>query len=391
MGSGKVHKVEDDYIVENEKEIKLLYIITNGNLGGAQVHLRDLISSLPNYMKVYVIMGERLWLWDELIKLNVRLYYVDTLIREISVMNDIKATVHLKKIVNEVRPDLIHCHSSKAGFLGRIVGKMCNIPVVFTAHGWAFTDGVAFKKRMIYGMLERMAAKWTCKIICVSEYDRRLAVETMPKSKDKLVTIHNGVRDIELAQKDIGNCNCDPQNPLRLVMVARFQQPKDQPFLLKAVASLKKQNIKFFVTFIGEGPYLNEVKKVAEELGLREDVQFLGVRDDVDEILANQDVFVLISNWEGLPISILEAMRQGMPVVASHVGGVCEVVSHEETGFLIPRGELESLAQRLRELSENDKFRSKMGANGRRRFEEFFTLKTMGEQTIAVYKEVLGK
>jgi len=378
-------------MTENRKELKLLYIITNGNLGGAQVHLLELVSCLPDHIKVYLIMGERLWLWDELIKLNVQLYYVDTLVREISIMKDIKATLHLKKIINEVCPDLIHCHSSKAGFLGRIVGKICKVPVIFTAHGWAFSEGVSFKKRMIYRMLERMAAQWTRKIICVSEYDRRLAVGAMCESGAKLVTIHNGVRDIEKIQIDRLNCSCDKKNPLRLVMVARFQQPKDQPFLLKAVELLKNQNISVHVTFIGEGPYLDEAKKMAEELELSAEVQFLGVRPDVNEILASHHVFVLISNWEGLPLSILEAMRQGMPVIASDVGGVCEAVFHGETGFLIPRGDLQCLVQCLRELNENAKLRWEMGANGRRRFEELFTLKPMGKKTVAVYKEALDK
>ena len=369
--------------------MKVLYIITNGNLGGAQVHLRDLISCLPDTIKVHVIMGERLWLWDELIKRSACLYHVGTLVPPISMVDDIKTIFCLIKIINKVRPDLIHCHSSKAGFLGRLAGKICRVPVVFTAHGWAFTEGVSAKKRMLYRGLERMAAKWTRKIICVSEYDRQLGIVSMPESKDKLVTIHNGVKDT--ARLHTPACHCAPNGRLRLVMVARFSQPKDQAGLLQAVAFLKKQAIRFYVTFIGEGPDLVKAQKLADTLELSEDVQFLGSRLDVDKILAGQDVFVLISNWEGLPISILEAMQQGLLVIASDVGGVCEAVAAGETGFLIPRGDLGGLVQRLREINADTNLRVTMGANGRKRFSEFFRLATMQEKTIAVYKAAIEK
>ena len=370
-------------MANGKNQLKVLYIITSGNLGGAQVHLNELISGLSENIKAYVIMGERLWLWDEMTKLNVQLFHLESLVRSISVVDDIKSIFYLTKIINEVRPDLIHCHSSKAGFLGRIAGKICCIPIVFTVHGWAFTEGVSLKKRVVYRMLERMAAKWTSKVICVSEYDRQLGLEAMPESGHKLVTIHNGIRDMAPPQKN----NCEKHAVLRLIMVARFSQPKEQTSLIQAVDLLKKQGIRFHLTFVGEGPELVRNQKLAEALQLSDDVQFLGSRLDVDKILSCHDIFVLISKWEGLPISILEAMQQGMPVIATNVGGVCEEVSAGETGFLIPPGDLEGLVDCLRELHDNTNLRVKMGISSRERFAQLFTLEAMLVKTLAVYAE----
>ena len=151
----------------NKKRLKVLYIITNGNLGGAQVHLNELIVGLPDHVLVYVVMGERLWLWDKMLGRNVELFHVSTLVRAISIMDDIKTIYYLTKIINKVCPDIIHCHSSKAGLLGRIAGGICRKPVVFTVHGWAFTEGVPWKKKIVYQFIERLTARWTNRIICV--------------------------------------------------------------------------------------------------------------------------------------------------------------------------------------------------------------------------------
>ncbi len=371
-------------VVTRDKPLKVLYVITNGNLGGAQVHVNALIAGLPLNIEAHVAMGEHLWLWDELQKLAVHLIDLPSLIRPISPITDLKALFGLVKIIREVGPDLIHCHSSKASFLGRIAGKICRVPVVFTVHGWSFTVGVSSRKRFVYQLLERLAAKWTNKIICVSEFDRLLALDAMPESAHKLITVYNGV--VDLARPPVA---AGKQGPMRLAMVARFCEQKDHPLLLKALAVLKEQGIRVSLILIGEGPDMAYNEKLAADLQLNDDVVFLGLRLDVEQLLAECDVYVLTSNWEGLPLSILEAMRQGLPTIASDVGGVNELVVEGETGYLIPAGDLDCLVRRLCELHEDAALRQNMGVNARRRFEELFSLQGMINNTVAVYDEVI--
>lgn len=365
--------------------MNLLYIITNGDLGGAQIHLLQLIRNLPANYHVAVIIGDTGWLYQELQKQGIKVYYVRTLVREISPVKDTLALLTLRRIIDEVKPDIVHCHSSKAGFLGRIAAKVCHIPAVFTAHGWAFTEGVNSSKRLIYKILENMAAKWTEKIICVSEYDRQLGLKAISNGDRKLVTIHNGI--VYLPKWGIEQDRIT-SGRVRLIMVARFSSPKDQTLLLKALSILKTEGFRFETTLVGDGPSLEPTKMLASELGVKEDVYFAGARSDVDDLLVKQDIFVLTSNWEGFPISILEAMRQGLPVISSDVGGVNEAVIDGETGFLIPRGDVEYLVKRLRELSNNPELCKAMGCKGREKFEEFFAVEKMLEKTVHVYQEV---
>lgn len=360
----------------------ILYIITLPDLGGAQVHLYEVISKLPKNIIPYVIIGKKGWLSEALKKININLYIISALVRQISPKNDIKAIWDVKKIIREIKPDIVHCHSSKAGCIGRVAAKFCNVSTVFTAHGWAFTEGVSPKKQYVYKNLEKMMAKWTRKIICVSEYDRQIALKVMPEYKNKLVTIHNGIPDKDIAFINQGTS-------VNLVMIARFSPPKNQQVLIQALSRLCKEGFNFNLTFVGDGPKFALVKQLAEDLNLNQSVEFLGARTDVEEILAKQDIFLLISNWEGFPISILEAMRQSLPVVASDVGGVGEAIEDRKTGFLIPRGDIDALVDCLKKMYEDKNLRDSVGHAGRICYEQKFTSEKMMQKILKVYEEVL--
>jgi len=169
--------------------------------------------------------------------------------------------------------------------------------------------------------------------------------------------------------------------------VARFEPPKDFPTLLRA---LRMVTAPWRAILVGDGPTRPGVEELARELGLADWVEFVGWRTDVADILARAQVFVLSSRWEGLPISILEAMRAGLPVVASQVGGVGEAVIAHETGWLVPPGDAGQLSQRIEELCVDPSLRARMGVAGRRRWEDRFRVERMVEETSALYADVLA-
>ena len=142
-------------------------------------------------------------------------------------------------------------------------------------------------------------------------------------------------------------------------MVARFGAQKDHPTLLRALAGLR--DLPWQLDLVGEGPLLSQTRTLAASLGLEDRVHFLGQRMDVDRILANAQVGLLITNWEGFPLSILEAMRANLPVVASGVGGVSESVTDGVTGFVVPQGDVEVLRDRLRRLLSDPALRASLG------------------------------
>lgn len=262
--------------------------------------------------------------------------------------------------------------------------RLAGVPAVFTAHGWAFSEGIPQPRRWVMLQAERLAAHWAERIICVSEYDRRLALQYGVGRPEQLVTVHNGIPPVadSLWAKPGEGGN------VRLVMVARFSPPKDPFLLLRALAGLK--GCTWELWFVGGGELEELAREESTRLGLGDRVCFLGTRRDVAELLARCHIFVLISNWEGLPLTVLEAMRAGLPVVASDVGGVGEAVVDGVTGFLVPRGDVRLLRERLKVLLENPELRARMGAAGYERFRKHFTVDRMVARTKEVYYEVLS-
>lgn len=364
-------------------KFKILYFITNGDLGGAQTHILHLASYLTQDFGINVAMGVKGPLWDALESRGIPVYHIPSLVREVSPSRDILCLHEVVKLFRTVKPDLISTHSSKAGILGRLAARLCGIPVIFTAHGWSFTEGLPESKRRAYIFAERIAARWATRIICVSEYDRQLAIKCGVGRPEQLITIHNGVpllQDYELAKAGNGN-------PVRLIMVARFSKQKDYQLLFRALLEIKN-NQAFEMYLVGDGPLFSQSKEMVQQMGLTDVVKFLGARKDVPALLAEAQIFVLISRWEGFPRSVLEAMRAGLPVIASDVGGTRESVIDGETGFLIPRGDVEILKDRLLKLINDPSLRVQMGNNGYRRFLSNFTFEHMLEETLKLYREI---
>lgn len=363
---------------------KILYLMTRGILGGPHTHIFHLASYLCHEFDVHVGMGEKGPLWDRLQEKGISVYHMPSMVRSISPFKDVNGLFEVMRIINEVRPDLISTHSSKAGIIGRLSARICKVPSIFTAHGWAFTEGVPDLKRLLYIRAERVAARWAEKIICVSEHDRQLAIKYGVGKTNQLLTIHNGV---PLITDDL-LASPGESSPVRLIMVARFSDQKDHSLLIKAVSELNTK-ASCVIDLVGDGPLLEECKEQVNSLGIKDRVNFLGARTDVPELLKKSQAYILISKWEGFPRSILEAMRAGLPVLASDVGGTRESVVDGKTGFLVPRGDIEVIKKRLAEIIDNPALRVEMGQSGRRRYLQNFTFDHMVAKTVSIYKGII--
>jgi glycosyltransferase involved in cell wall biosynthesis len=365
--------------------VNIAYIVTRAHpIGGVQIHVRDLAVSLQAQgHRCTVVTGGTGLFVDMLRAERVPTIILRHLIVPIHPVHDALALGEIRRVLKELSPDLVAAHSSKAGILARIAGRTLGIPVILTAHGWNFTPGIAAVPAAMYRQIERLAGPLSSKIITVSEYDRQLALSAGIVGENKLVTVYNGMADVGPQLRARPGVS-----PVRLVMVARFGAQKDHPTLLRALAGLL--DLPWEIDLIGDGELLGQTQAQAAELGLANRIHFLGQRRDVDELLARAQVSVLATNWEGFPLSILEAMRAGLPVVATDVAGIAESVQDGDTGYLVPRGDVAVLQDRLRRLLLDAALRTRMGANGRARFEQHFTLPLFVQNTLAVYQEVAG-
>lgn len=364
--------------------MRIVYLVTRSDdVGGAQVHVRDLAAAMRRHgHEVWVLAGGGGTFARALPGWGVEYVTLRHLTAPIHPWHDLRAFAELRAALERIRPDLLSTHSTKAGILGRMAGWRLGIPTVFTAHGWAFTPGVPRWKAGLYRPFERLAAPLARRIITVSEFDRELAIRERVADPERLVAIHNGMPDIPAALR------ADPgAAPARLAMIARFEPQKDHATLIQALAGLP--DLPWTLDLIGDGPLLPAVTRSCEEHGLAARIHFRGAVEDVTPLLARAQVYLLISRWEGFPRSILEAMRAGLPVVASAVGGVPEAVEEGKTGYVVPRGDAALLRDRVRRLVSDSALRAKLGASGRAAYEARFTFDRMVERTTAVYGQVL--
>ncbi|MFW6271973.1 MAG: glycosyltransferase family 4 protein [Desulfosalsimonas sp.] len=366
--------------------MKVLYCITRSDtIGGAHVHVADLARWLraKGHDAIVAVGGNGVFC-RHLAQKSIPYINCRFLARPVNPAKDLCALIEIRKILRQQKPDLLALHSTKAGLLGRFSACGTDVPAVFTAHGWAFTEGISKGRAYISKILEKIAVPFTDRIITVSDYDRALALKTGLCPEKKIITIHNGMPDTNSFSEPGLN-----RNPVRITMVARLDEQKDHATLFSALSNLKDYN--WSLDLIGDGPKEQTLRKYSDFLSLGKRVNFLGLRDDVEDLLAKSQIFVLSTKWEGFPLSILEAMRAGLPVIASDVGGVKEAVKNGETGYLVPRMGSDVLCDRIKTLLGSPEQRKQMGLAGRRSFEEKFLFQRMAEKTLGVYKQLAGQ
>ncbi len=346
--------------------------------------MRDLAGALiEKGENVTVLAGGGGILFEQLAKTGVPCRLVKHLIHPIRPLQDLAAYREIKQALRELQPDLLTTHSNKAGLLGRLAARSLTIPVVHTSHGFLFSGRPNSPSGWFYRLMEKLASGFSDRVIAVCENEFKIAEQLKVIPPEKMVVVHNGLPDLQplvIAQPDT--------EPPRLIMVARFAAPKDHQTLLNALGSLKE--LPWSLVLIGDGDGRRDAEQLAVELGIRERIDFLGVREDVPALLAASQVFLLSTQREGFPLSVLEAMRAGLPVVASNVGGISEAVKNGTTGLLFPAGNVEVLQEHLALLINNRNLRLNMGQAGRRRFSEKFTLDQMVEKTSAIYHSILN-
>lgn len=360
--------------------MKILYTITKSEIGGAQVH----VALLAKHMKdlghtVSVVSSPGGWLEYETTNIGVRFYENKYFGNSFNPFRILKSFFLIQKIVREFQPDIIHCHSSFAGIITRLAVRK-RVTTVFTAHSWAFTDGASLFRKIIGVVSERFFSRWVDAIICVSQYDRQLALRYKVAPQHKLKTIYNG------AEKNLFTNSVKEDI---LITNGRLAYPKEYLLLLEAY---KKSGINLHLQIISDGPLRKIIEEKIQGLGIQDRVTLLGnlsSREAVQEKLSKAKLFILLSKHEGFPLAILEAMSAGLPVIASSVGGIPEQID-TSCGFLVSNTK-EEIADALRKMSNNNSLMAELGDNARRKFEQNFTLEKFSRVTESLYHVLMGK
>jgi glycosyltransferase involved in cell wall biosynthesis len=365
--------------------MRIAYVVTRADaVGGATVHVVEMARAMLNRgHAVAVFVGGEGPAARRLAESGAPVRGLRFMRRQVRPDRDLPALLELTAALRGFRPDLVSTHTAKAGWIGRAASARLGVPSIYTPHGLPVGDRIPGLRAAFFRTAERIAGRWARAVVCVCEHERRLALAHRLAPPRRLLVVHNGAREIpEELRSDPG------ANPVRIVSVARFEAPKDHRTLLCALARLR--SLDWELELVGDGPLESSSRALAASLGIARNVRFAGYRQDVAAVLGRAQVFVLSSRSEALPRSVLEAMRAGLPVVATDVGGLPEMIAHGVNGMLTPRGNHEALAAALASLIVDAGSRLRLGASARATYETRFRLEFMIEKTAAIYEKVLG-
>lgn len=369
--------------------MRILHVITTINLGGAENHLKDLSiaqKKLGHEVKIAYLKGDHFW------KKHLEENGVETQAIEMTSYADFGAISRINKIISDFQPDVVHAHMPPAELFTRIALGGSKLPFVVSKHN---------DERFAPIKGEKYLANWCAKradqIIAISDAVNKYISTNIKHSSDKIKTIHYGLdpeRFETVDPKRISENRAQwgiEDGEVVYGTVARLVPQKSLHTLLEAFSKLSQsKDVKAKLVIVGDGPLESELKDLAQSLGIQDRVVWPGRRSDIEVVMKSFDVFVLPSIYEGFGLVLLEAMAASLPIIASKVSAIPEIIVHETTGLLCEAQNVENFSSALEQLADSSK-RESFGSNGLGHLRQSFVTEKMVDQTLGIYNSISRK
>lgn len=375
--------------------MRALHIVGGSNFGGAAKLILQLAQmSIEDGWQVDILTTDPIF-QQAARRQGIGVVALDVIRREIRPWWDLAGLARLYRFLRREHYQVVHTHTSKAGFVGRLAARAGGVPViVHTIHGFAFHERSSRAKRVFYSTLERIASSSCDRIIAATEFHRRWALDLGVCAPGKIVAIPNGITapppgaansTAELRRQ----WNVQPGECVSLT-AGRLASEKGLEDLIEAAAILNKTGRAFRMVLAGDGPLRAQLEALVHNRGVADRVTFLGYREDMADLLEACDLVVLPSIREGLSIALLEAMAAAKPIVTTRIGGNLAAVSHEDTALLVPPGDPEALTRAILRCWRDPRLRQRLGAQARFVFERYYTEERMLSSYREVYRELMS-
>ena len=361
--------------------MKILYLITKSNWGGAQKYVYDLATAYQaRKCDVAVAFGGRGELAEKLETAGIRTISLDTLVRDISIIKEVKSSLALHRLFIHEKPDVLHVNSSKAGGLGAFFGRLAGIKcIVFTVHGAPFREDRSMLTRLALYIATWGTCLFAHKVIAVSKRDEH-DLGQMFFIRKKITTIYPGIFF------DGAISRTTPKTrETHILTVAELHPNKGYMYGLQAIERLHSKGLQVHYTIFGEGEDRKKIEEYIHLKDLQDVVTLAGPKIVLDKEGQEYDIFLLPSIKEGLPYVLIEAGKAMLPVVSSITGGIPEIIRHEETGLLVRPKDVTQLASALERLIVDRNFAKKLGIELHSHVVQNFSHAKMLAQTARVY------
>jgi glycosyltransferase involved in cell wall biosynthesis len=384
--------------------VKILRVIARLNMGGPALHVAYLTEGLTKRGYDTTLVSGSLARGEDSMAFvadarGVEVVRIDELGREISPMRDLLATIRLAKLIRKERPQILHTHTAKAGTVGRaaalLAGSRRPPIIVHTFHGHVLRGYFGPLRSLFFRLLERRLAAGTTALIAVSPQVRDDLVALGVAPRERFVVIRLGIElDERIAPDQNGRGESRrylgiPGDRFAVGWIGRMTAVKRTDDVLVAFKRLRDSGVDAVLCMVGDGPDRLQLEQRAHELGVARNTVFLGYQEDVAPFYAAFDALVLPSGNEGTPVSVIEALAAELPVVATRVGGVPDVVRDGEDGFLVDAGATDDLADRLAQLARDPALRARMGKQGRERVLPRYAVDRLVDDVDHLYRSLL--
>ncbi|MCK7604892.1 glycosyltransferase family 4 protein [Geobacillus stearothermophilus] len=371
------------------KKVRLLYICEAMG-GGVRRHLLDIIENIDlGSYDIHLIYGknraDKIFLnsLPSLKQKGIYLYELKELDREISLKKDSKALIKIIKIINSINPDIVHCHSSKAGALGRAAAYLCGVKnIIYTPHAYmAQSPNLSHKKMKFYVGLEKLFSKITKVTINVSEGERQFALQNGIVTTNNSTVIYNGISRKDKYKKIRKN------NRIIIGTVARLSEQKDPITFYNIAKNIVSKYDSVDFRYVGDGPFYEILKNKIEKDNLQKRIQLVGFKNNISDELAEFDIFITTSLYEGMPYALIEALSEGLPIVGTNVTGNNEIIFENINGYLFNIKDVNGAVQILEFLINNPEKIKSLGEQSYKIYIEKFTIEKMIEKLEKTYEQ----
>lgn len=374
-------------------------MITKSNWGGAQQYVFDLVTGLPAEFTPTVIFGgtglansSAGVLAHKLQERGIALEHLSALGRDVHLLHDIRAFFQLIRILRRERPQILHLNSSKAGGLGALAARISGIPrIIFTSHGLPYDEDRSLVSRLFIFIATWVTFALCHTVICIS-HDTYERARRIPFVGRKVRFVRNGIRPFTPLPRDEARSRLMATYPhlkkdgVWIGAIAELVRNKGLVYAVEALALLEKSDVPSFIV-IGEGDERKNLTAAITRAQLGSDFILAGFMADAREMLSAFDIFALPSVKEGLPYTLLEAGLARLPVVASDIPGIEDIIEHGVTGLLVPSHDPEALARALTRLKNDAALRTRLGSALYEKVSAHFSPEAMLKGTIALYRE----
>ncbi len=362
---------------------KVLFVVTKSNWGGAQRYVYDLATQISKEYEPVVASGPGGILLQKLSTASVRVHELPALMRDISALTDLRALRELYTLMRTERPHIVHLNSSKAGFLGAIAARLAGVPrIIFTVHGWPYTEPVSRLTKFV---------RWVAVLVTMLLVHRTITVSHFAGLFSPLglttETIYNGIMPIDFLPRDTARAElcagvkCD-EKAFMFGTIAELHANKGIDILVRATALIRDVQ----VIVIGDGEARQELESLIYELNLEDRVHLIGFVDGAARYLKAFDAFILPSRTEALGYVLLEAGAAKLPVIASAVGGIPEVIHDQVSGAHFHGFSELALAEVMHEFTISPNTTERYAQALQTHVEREFGLDGMVQETLAVYE-----